>query len=556
MLEGGRNLGMFFASGPFPLRAGQTERFSMALIFADKDFTDPRQIDNSSLARKKQTVQQIYNANYQFARPPDKPTLRATPGDGQVTLSWDDRAEQSYDPFLREFDFEGYMIYRSTEPNFRENLLVTDAYGNPVYQRPLAQFDLADGIRGLHPVPVNGVQFNLGNDSGLRHSYVDRDVVNGQTYYYALVAYDRGLVTRNADGSFPTTPDGQVDGLSPSITTAVINNDLSGNVTTDINTAQVTPRAPAAGYVAPGRRELHRRRARDGRDRASPSSRRARSRAGAATASQFTNPDPFDTSLTPTYELVDTATGAVLETGTVRPGLNELPLTHGFALTLTRPPPIAVADTAVVFTAGDGGTYVPGRAAGDRRRPSSRRRRYMPFPYDFEVRWAPAGTFPQTSLRARLRAARGPAAVRGLEHDAEPPAGGAARRGQPGPAQPARGTPATSSSSSTASRRARRRCRPAARGAPAGPSACSRPTPASTPRAPAPGAVLSFGPTKPFATGDYVDFSFTAPPFDAAAAREANAATFTSCPTRTSRRASSSRPTRTSSAAASGGSCS
>ena len=77
VLEGGRNLGMFFASGPFPLRAGQTERFSMALIFADKDFTDPRQIDNSSLARKKQTVQQIYNANYQFARPPDKPTLTA-----------------------------------------------------------------------------------------------------------------------------------------------------------------------------------------------------------------------------------------------------------------------------------------------------------------------------------------------------------------------------------------------------------------------------------------------------------------------------------------------
>ena len=43
---------------------------------------DPREIDNSSLARKKQTVQQIYNANYRFARPPDKPTLTATPGDG------------------------------------------------------------------------------------------------------------------------------------------------------------------------------------------------------------------------------------------------------------------------------------------------------------------------------------------------------------------------------------------------------------------------------------------------------------------------------------------
>ena len=56
VLEGGRNLGMFFSSGPFPLRAGQTERFSMALLFSEKDFTDPRNIENSALARKKETV--------------------------------------------------------------------------------------------------------------------------------------------------------------------------------------------------------------------------------------------------------------------------------------------------------------------------------------------------------------------------------------------------------------------------------------------------------------------------------------------------------------------
>ena len=91
----------FFASGPFPLAAGQTERFSMALLFADNDFADPRDVENSALARKKQTVQQIYNANYRFARPPDKPTLTAVAGDGQVTLSWDSRSERSYDPFLR-----------------------------------------------------------------------------------------------------------------------------------------------------------------------------------------------------------------------------------------------------------------------------------------------------------------------------------------------------------------------------------------------------------------------------------------------------------------------
>ena len=29
-------------------------------------------------------------------------------------------------------------------------------------------------------------------DTGLQHSYVDRDVVNGQRYYYAVVSYDYG----------------------------------------------------------------------------------------------------------------------------------------------------------------------------------------------------------------------------------------------------------------------------------------------------------------------------------------------------------------------------
>ena len=393
ILEGGRNLGMFFASGPFPLRAGQTERFSMALLFADKDFTDPRQIENSALARKKQTVQQIYNANYRFARPPDKPTLTATPGDGMVTLTWDTRSERSYDPFLREFDFEGYMIYRSTEPNFRERLLITDAYGNPVYQQPLAQYDLVNGLRGLHPVSVNGVQFNLGNDTGLRHTFIDHDVVNGQTYYYALVAYDRGLVNRNPDGSLPTAPDGTIDGLSPSITTAVINNDIAGNTVPDINTAVVTPRAPAAGYVAPEVASYA------AALRGTGPVDLAIVAAGALNADRryellFENPSVWDTTLTPAYRLVETTSGEVLESGNIRTGLNELPLTEGFAITLEAPAEITVPEDSVRFTAGDGGTLVPVVLPGSSS-PVVAPARHVRFPYDFEVRFA--DTFVDTS---------------------------------------------------------------------------------------------------------------------------------------------------------------
>ncbi len=515
VLDGGRNLGMFFASGPFPLRAGQTERFSMALLFADRDFTDPRFIDNSALARKKQTVQQIYNANYRFARPPDKPTLTATPGDGEVTLTWDSRAELSYDPFLREYDFEGYMLYRSTEPNFRDNLLVTDAYGNPVYQRPLAQFDLANGRRGLHPVPVNGVQFNLGTDSGLRHSFVDRNVVNGQTYYYALVAYDRGFLALNPDGSFPTTPDGQVDGLSPSITTAVINNDVAGNVVTDINTAAVTPRAPAAGYIAP---EVA---AYDASVRGTgpldlsiiaPAALRNET----AYRLEFTNPSEWDTDPEPTWTLVETATGTVRESGTVRPGLNELPLTDGFQITLTAPSEVAVDLASVAFTAGDGGTFVPLVQPGTAS-PVVAPTRYVPYPYDYEIRFAGAPVDTSLVLAIGQRAIPLPFEVWNttlnqrqdvilVEDNPE------LRNQQWDPGDliilvdgVTPDAPPTQSGGQWT----------------AGWAIRLLPPDEGTPeRAPAPGSVLTFRTVRPYATGDAVEFSFTPPGFDAARAAD------------------------------------
>jgi len=253
-LEGGRNLGMFFSSGAFPMRAGQTERFSMALIFARKDFPDAptnSQFLNSSLARKKQTVQQIYNADYRFSKPPEKPHLTAVPGDGEVVLYWDSEAERSFDPFLQEFDFEGYKLYRSTEPFFSENLIITNGYGEPQFRQPIFQCDKVDQYEGFHPVAVEGAEFYLGSNSGLRHFYVDRDVINGVTYYYALVAYDYGQVLLDADSNVVTDDQGHPRGIAPSECTATIQMDLSGNVETDINTVAVTPGVASLGYDAP-----------------------------------------------------------------------------------------------------------------------------------------------------------------------------------------------------------------------------------------------------------------------------------------------------------------
>jgi hypothetical protein len=242
------NLANLFASGLFPLlgrntystqtgqiqETGSTQRFSMALIFG---------LNTDDLFRRKRTVQSIYNANYHFAKPPEKPIVKAIAGDHKVTLYWDSRAELTYDPFYQKVNFEGYRIYRSTEPNFIEDKTITDAFGVPVFRVPIAVFDLVDGVKGLHPIDINGAKFYLGNDSGLEHSFVDSTVTNGQTYYYAVCSYDQGF--------FQTNIEGQIVGIPPSETTSIIKVDINGNYKTDVNTAVVKPRAPGAEYISP-----------------------------------------------------------------------------------------------------------------------------------------------------------------------------------------------------------------------------------------------------------------------------------------------------------------
>ncbi|MFH0881832.1 MAG: hypothetical protein V2A56_02510, partial [bacterium] len=261
-IQQGVNLGMLFFSGTFPLAADLTERFSMALLFGN---------DLQDLTRNKNTVQAIYNANYNFAQPPWKPTLFATAGNNRVTLHWDKRAEQSYDRFLQEYDFEGYRVYRSTDPSFIDSRLITDAYGNITFRKPLYQYDLKDGRHGPHPVSVFGAHFDLGEDTGIRNTVVDTSVTNGVTYYYAVVSYDYGKIAGETridtlkffdeagvpydSVIFTFIPEldetGNIVGIPPSECTSTILGNVGGNVQLDINTAAVTPTAPAAGFIEP-----------------------------------------------------------------------------------------------------------------------------------------------------------------------------------------------------------------------------------------------------------------------------------------------------------------
>jgi len=226
-----------YSSGPIDLPAGETRRFSIALAIG-QNFND--------LTLNAVTAQQIYERNYQFAKPPAKPNVTAVAGNEKVTLYWDDIAESSIDPISEKNDFEGYAIYRSTNPQFLDQQTITDAFGSKFLFEPLemvggasAKFDLDNDFSGLSNILYtgHGIPYNLGNNTGLRHTFIDsNNIVNGQNYYYAVVSYDHG----DADLEIAPTECSKQITLNPE----------SNELFFDVNTLQITPRAPAAGYLA------------------------------------------------------------------------------------------------------------------------------------------------------------------------------------------------------------------------------------------------------------------------------------------------------------------
>lgn len=193
---GGTDCVFIMSSGPFDLPAGDTTTFSFALIIGD---------DISDVKFNARSAQFMYELNYQGADPPPTPTLRAVPGDKRVTLYWDYAAESAVDLMTGYHDFEGYKIYRTTSaPSNNEwGDKIYDGNGMEVGFVPIAQFDLNNSISGLdleHP------HLNLGNNSGLVHTYVDSNLINGTTYWYSITAYDRGVrndAELNPDGWAP-----------------------------------------------------------------------------------------------------------------------------------------------------------------------------------------------------------------------------------------------------------------------------------------------------------------------------------------------------------------
>ncbi len=229
-----------YGSAFVSLIPGEQKKFAVAMVFGN-DFDD--------ILRNTVTMQNIYDNDYSFAKPPLKPTLNVTAGDKKAILSWDDLSENSLDPIYGS-DFEGYRIYRSTDPGFIDSFVITDTYGNITFKKPLTIFDVIDSLQGPHPIGFNGVQFDMGKDSGLEYLYVDSNLINGQTYYYAVTAYDKGYDLDFFDLGFSEAEN--LLPIAPAECSIVVDLDGKGNVTNmSENAGIVVPSASSAGYIPP-----------------------------------------------------------------------------------------------------------------------------------------------------------------------------------------------------------------------------------------------------------------------------------------------------------------
>ena len=208
----------FIAGGSdFLLKAGETKRAAVIVMLSQ----NARDRD-----AKTKIAEQIKNENYSFIKAIAKPKVTAVSKNTQIILYWDSETESIP-------GFEGYKIFKSTDPGFNDSYSVTDDHGILIYHKTSAIFDLDNGIPEFYPVNYNGFRYYLGKNSGLKHVWTDNAVNNGKTYYYAVVAYTRG--DNNA-------------GIFPAESTKRITVTPGGNIVTDDNTVRVLPAIESMGY--------------------------------------------------------------------------------------------------------------------------------------------------------------------------------------------------------------------------------------------------------------------------------------------------------------------
>ncbi|MFQ6674889.1 MAG: hypothetical protein ACE5LH_00945 [Fidelibacterota bacterium] len=178
----GPDITVVMTSGPFTLGPGESLDFVFADILA---------VNEVDLLNNARTAQQLFDAGFRAPKPPEEPVVHGVAGDGEITLYWDAYpSEYSVDPFTGNNAFEGYRIYKSSDRGATWGDAITDGRGNTVFFKPQAIYDVANEWGGPIAYGSPAAYYDLGNNSGLKYTFTDKNVINGVEYWYAVSAYD------------------------------------------------------------------------------------------------------------------------------------------------------------------------------------------------------------------------------------------------------------------------------------------------------------------------------------------------------------------------------
>ena len=200
-----RDLFYYAASGPLTMAPGESLEYVIALVAGATE---------TALLQTADRARTLFNSRLVPAGPPPPPASLRADGpqagphgrqfdprlhayplsyspSGEITLVWDGlNSETTPDPETGELDLEGYRVFRSLDRGRTWGEPITDTQGNRVGWTPWVQFDRDDGVTGPDPLGFTW----LGDDTGLQHRWSDTNVLDGVEYWYAITAYDRGLI--------------------------------------------------------------------------------------------------------------------------------------------------------------------------------------------------------------------------------------------------------------------------------------------------------------------------------------------------------------------------
>lgn len=221
--------------GPFTIKAGSSQEIWVGIVGSQG--TD-RLNGVANMFATDDLAQETFEAGLVAPAPPDVPTIKVVAYDGQVSITWLNNSEYTE-------DLAGDILGINTANNYSDDYVAHDFQGYRVYKSRtgltgsytmLAQYDLADGLTHVQNKFINqaGVlevqDVVFGDDTGLRYSYIDHDVINGQRYYYAVTAYDAQPYIAKTDVTFNDPEFGAINnpsGLPISLETSPTSNVVS-----------------------------------------------------------------------------------------------------------------------------------------------------------------------------------------------------------------------------------------------------------------------------------------------------------------------------------------